>query len=164
VGLLAAVATAAILAGGPILAQGSATANLNVSANVKANCTIVTDPVAFGAYDATTGNPVDQQGAIRLTCTKGTPASITLNDGATPQGAAQRAMAGGAPAGFLRYELFFDAGRTQRWGTSGAQIFTPPSAPDNLEHSFPVYGRILTGQTTVSQGNYADTVLATVNF
>jgi spore coat protein U-like protein len=130
---------------------------------VKRNCTITTDAINFGPYDATTGTAVDQQGAIKLTCTKGTPASITLGDGATPQGG-QRAMAGGTPAGFLNYELFSDAGRTQRWGTAAGQILSPPSAPDNLEHAFPVYGRILGGQNAVSQGNYTDVVLATVNF
>jgi len=147
----------------PVLAQGSATANLNVSANVKRNCTIVTDPVNFGNYDATSGATVDQQGAIRLTCTKGTPATITLGNGATPQGG-QRAMAGGTPAGFLNYELYSNAGRSQRWGTAGAETLTPPSAPDNLEHAFTVYGRILSGQTAVSQGAYSDSVVATVNF
>jgi spore coat protein U-like protein len=163
--LLAVAAGAAILAtvNTPALAQGTASANLNVSANVTRNCTIVTVPVSFGNYDALTAAAVDQIGEIKLTCTKGTPASITLGDGATPQ-AGQRAMAGGTPAGFLRYELFSDAGRTQRWGAAAGQIVTPPTAPDNLEHSFMVYGRILSGQQAVSQGGYADTVLATVNF
>jgi spore coat protein U-like protein len=145
------------------LAQGAATATLNVSANVKTNCTIATDPVNFGNYDATTGAAVDQAGAIRITCTKGTPSTISLGPGGNSQ-AGQRNMSGGTPAGLLKYELYSDAGRTQVWADTAGKIFTAPSAPDNLEHAFPVYGRILSGQTTVSQGGYSDTVLATVNF
>jgi spore coat protein U-like protein len=64
----------------------------------------------------------------------------------------------------LRYELYSDAGRTSRWGNTGSEWPTIPTAPDNVERSFPVYGRILTGQKTVSQGPYTDTVVATVNF
>jgi spore coat protein U-like protein len=159
-----AAAVAVALAGGysPVSAQ-SATANLSVSATVTRNCTITTTPIAFGNYDALSGTQVDQDGAIKLTCTKGTPTTITLGNGVTPQ-AGQRAMAGGTPAGFLNYELYSDNGRTTRWGNAAGQILTPPTAPDNTERSFPVYGRILSGQTSVSQGSYTDTVVATVNF
>jgi spore coat protein U-like protein len=144
-----------------MLAQGSATANLNVSATVKANCTVTTVPVNFGNYDATTGAAVDQSGAVKLTCTKGTPATISLGLGGAPL-AGQRTMAGGTPPANLRYELYSDAGRVTVWNDTTGKVSM--TAPDNTEQTYAVYGRILSGQTTVSQGGYSDTVLATVNF
>src|SRR5262245_39900790 len=163
--VLAAAAVAAALAGADRSpsAQGTAQQDLHVTATVTRNCTIATDPINFGNYDALNGTQVDQVGAIRIRCTTGTPTTITLNDGQSPQ-AGQRAMAGGTPAGFLHYELFLDSTRSTRWGTGPGQIFTPPVAPNNNERSFNDYGRILGGQTNVSQGSYADTVLAVVNF
>jgi spore coat protein U-like protein len=163
--LLAATAVAAMLAGGhaPILAQGTASTNLNVTATVTRNCTITTVPVAFGTYDAMAGAALDRDGAVKLTCTKGTPATIALGPGGNSQ-AGQRNMAGGTPAGLLKYELFSDSGRAQVWGDTGGNTFAPPIAPDNLERSFTVYGRILAGQQAVPQGGYSDIVLATVNF
>jgi spore coat protein U-like protein len=162
---LAAAAFAVSLAAGDgsASAQGTQAANLDVSATVVRKCTIATSPVAFGNYDALAGLALDKPGAIKLTCTRGTVATITLDNGKTPQ-EAQRAMAGGTPAGFLNYELYFDNYGGTRWGATSGQIFTAPSAPSNLEQSFTVYGRILSGQTGVSQGTYADVVLATVNF
>lgn len=162
--LVVAAAVAAALAGhASLAAQGTQTANLNVSANVVRNCTIQTDQIAFGDYDALAGAALDKQGAIKLTCTKGTVATITLDNGRTPQ-TGQRAMAGGNPAGFLKYELYFGSYGGTRWGTSGGETFTAAAAPDNTERSFTIYGRILGSQASVSQGAYTDVVLATVNF
>src|SRR4051812_26217128 len=117
----AAVVTAALAGGYSPASAQTATANLNVSATVTKNCTIKTDPVAFGNYDALSAAAVDQQGAIKITCTKGTLTIVQLGNGANLQGA-QRAMAGGSPAGFLNYELYSDSGRTTRWGSTGTEM------------------------------------------
>ena len=63
---------------------GSASANLNVTANVAANCTISTSPVAFGAYDPVVANAstdLTASGTVTVACTKGTAATIDLGNG-----------------------------------------------------------------------------------
>src|SRR5262245_8429456 len=85
--VLAAAAIGASLTGGDSAAsaQGTATANLSVSANVTRNCTISTQPVNFGDINVLLPSPVDQTGAITITCTTGTPAWIELSDGGHAQ-------------------------------------------------------------------------------
>jgi spore coat protein U domain-containing protein, fimbrial subunit CupE1/2/3/6 len=161
--LLGAAAVATALVAGDSPASAQTTANIVVSANVKKNCTITADPIGFGTYDALSGTQVDQVGAVKIRCTKGTPASITLGNGQSAQ-SGQRRMAGGSPAGFLNYELYSDTGRATRWGTAAGETPAIATAPDNTERSFAVYGRVLSGQTLVSQGDYGDSVVATVNF
>jgi len=60
---------------------GSATANLQVTAAVSANCTITTATVAFPAYDPIIANASandDGTGTVTIACTKGTVATIGL--------------------------------------------------------------------------------------
>jgi spore coat protein U-like protein len=155
-----AVAVAALVAPGQsVRAQGtgSKTANLKVTAEVVANCIVTTTDVAFGRYDPVAANrttPLDSQGAVIVTCTRGALAAVVLDQGqngtsGTPQ------MANGAAR--LRYALYADTGHTlpAKWGIS----FTGGALPRNL----PVYGRIPAGQD-VAVGNYQDTVLVTVTF
>ncbi len=64
-------ATAVILSAGQAQAQ-TASASLDVSASVSRNCTIATEPLAFGAHDpvvANATNPLDGTGTIIITCT-----------------------------------------------------------------------------------------------
>ena len=59
----------------------SASASLQVSANVQKNCTITTAPVSFGNYDSVTANataPLDGIGKITVKCTKGAAAKVAL--------------------------------------------------------------------------------------
>ena len=163
--VLAAAAVAAALAGGDrsTSAQGTAQANLSVSANVTRNCTITTQPINFGDINVLLPSPVDQTGAITITCTTGTPAWIELSDGGHTQTGGQRAMSGPSTQ-FLLYELFQDIGRTTRWGAGTGQTVNPEPAPSNAPRSFTVYGRVLGNQASVSQGAYNDVVVATVHF
>ena len=156
-----AAAVAAVLAPGQasVLAQGtgSKTANLKVTAEVVANCVVTTTDVAFGRYDPVVANrttPLDSQGAVTVTCTRGVAAAVALDQGqngasGTPQ------MANGAAR--LPYALYADSGHTMpaRWGIS----FVGGALPRTLA----VYGRIPAGQN-VGVGNYEDTVLVTVTF
>src|ERR1700694_3726300 len=60
---------------------GNAFLNLGVSANVAANCTIATAPVAFGAYDPVVTNAavgLTGTGSITVACTKGSVPTINL--------------------------------------------------------------------------------------
>lgn len=152
-------------------AAGSATANLNVSASVAANCTIATTPVAFGAYDPIVAQatvPLDATGTVTIACTKGATASITLGLG---NGVTTRQMSG--TGGVLSYELYQQPDTNTGtacnyaaptvWGATGLGVFTPPAAPGKAPRTYNVCGRVAAGQD-VGAGSYTDTVVATVSF
>jgi spore coat protein U-like protein len=143
---------------------GSATANLQVTASVNANCTISTATVAFPTYDpvvVNAGANDDGTGTVTIACTKGTLATIGLGLGANASGSQRRMK--DASTDYLNYALYLDSGRTTIWGTTSPNLLTPVAAPDNTPRAFTVYGRIPSGQD-IPTGAYSDTVVATVNF
>jgi spore coat protein U-like protein len=143
---------------------GSATANLQISAAVNANCTITTAAVAFPIYDTVVANAStndDGTGVVTIACTKGSVATIGLGLGGNAL-VNQRRMKDAA-GDFLNYALYLDSGRTTIWGTASPNLLTPAAAPDKTPRPFTVYGRIPSAQD-VPAGAYTDTVVATVNF
>ena len=163
---------------------GSATANLSVSATVVQKCTIATSPVAFGNYDPLglqATNDLPAQGAVSLTCTKGsgspTAVTIGLGLGSNVSGAIRR-MTDGA-SDFLAYELYQPGGTTPAatcaaapgpygtvWGTSGGGLLGTSGTTWGVvagAQAFKVCGVVAKGLDPV-QGSYTDTVVATVNF
>ena len=137
----------------------SQNANVPVSANVKANCTISAAPLAFGTFDPLTATAVSQSAVITLTCTQGSVARITLDNGGNFS--TSRRMAGGAPAGFLLYSLYKDSAHTTSWGNEEVSVTTFDA---NNKATLTIYGQVPAPQSSVSVGNYTDTVKATVNF
>ncbi len=153
-----------IAAGGLTVYADSATAVIQVSASVRRNCLITTQPLAYGAYDPVGTNatsPLDATAAIQLTCTKGTTAQIGLDPGANGQGTIRRLTNGAT--GFMTYELYQDSGHSVVWTNTGSGIVDAGAAPDKNPRPFTVYGRIAGGQDVIV-GNYTDSVVATVNF
>jgi spore coat protein U-like protein len=146
----------------------TATANLAVTANVTANCTISTTPAAFGAYDPIFANAtaaLDATGGVVVACTKGASTDVRLGQGANAAAGSTtavplRQMASGTER--LAYFLYSDAGRTTVWGDTLAtsRAFTGTGATTS---TLTVYGRIPAGQN-VAAGAYADTVVATITF
>lgn len=160
---LAAAAAAMIFAGtaAPAFSQ-TAQANLGVSATVTNNCTVSTDPVAFGDVDVTTGAEVLGTGAVNLTCTNGATWSAAADagdgDGAT---ILARSMTSGANE--LAYQLYTEPTRTDVWG-DGVDGETIDGTGTGLEQEIPIYARVLAGQGTAAAGVYADTVVVTVTY
>jgi spore coat protein U-like protein len=131
---------------------------------VVSNCLITTATVAFGSYDPIVTNAASAlagTGTLTVSCTKGTTATVGLNDGANPSGGTRR-MADGA-GGFLDYELYQDSGHTTVWGNSGGDLLSPVAAPSKTARDFTVYGQVA-GNQDVTAGAYSDTIVATVNF
>jgi spore coat protein U-like protein len=151
---------------GPALAA-TATANLSVTADVSANCTISTSAVAFGAYDPVSANastPRNGTGTVTVTCTSGASATITLdqgsnaNTGSTDAVPLRRMASGGSR---LSYFLYQEAGHTTVWGnTAGTGV---AHTGTGTASAITVYGQITQGQN-VPAGSYADTVVATVTY
>jgi spore coat protein U-like protein len=144
---------------------GTATANLSVSANITANCTISTTDVAFGAYDPISANastPLTATGAVNTTCTNGASVVVTLDQGANAGSGSTsavpvRRMANGSS--FMNYGLYSDNGDTDTFdGVTGVTV-----AGTGAQVGTPVYGSIPAGQN-LPTGSYTDTVVATVTF
>ena len=147
-----------------LVAAGSATASLQVSATVSANCTISTASVAFPAYDPIVTHASandDGTGTVTITCTRGTATTIGLGLGGNASGSQRRLK--DATTDYINYALYLDAARTTVWGSASPNLLTPAAAPDKNPRSFTVYGRIPSAQD-VPAGAYTDTVVATVNF
>ena len=161
------LSTAALITVGALGSQSfaaTATANLAVNTSVASNCTLTTAPVAFGSYDPVVANAsanLDATGALTVACTKGASPSIALALGGNASGSVRRLSDGSG--NYLSYELYQEAARSTVWGTTGGALLTPVAAPSKAARNFTVYGRVPANQD-VPSGNYADTVVATVNF
>ena len=165
---LAALFTA-VMTAVPAAYAGTATANLNVSATVTANCVLSASPLAFGSYDGVSANAtrdLDGVGFVSVTCTNGSAATITLGQGANPytgdgstDAAPQRRMNSGSY--FLSYALYQDAARTTVWGNTAETGVSSTGTGSSNEIS--VFGRMVANQS-VPAGSYLDTVVATVTF
>jgi len=142
----------------------SAAANLNVSATVVNNCLISTGALAFGSYDPVVANAavaLDGAGTVTVACTKGTTATIGLNQGANASGGTRRMTDGSG--NYLEYHLYQDSGHNTVWGNSGGDLQSPVAAPSKANRNFAVYGQV-TGNQDIPAGAYSDIVVATVNF
>ncbi len=155
---------------------GSAPANLAVTANIAANCTISTTAVAFGAYDPVVVNAataLNGNGTVVIACTKGSAPTITLDLGLNAAASQRNMKITGGGTDLLQYQLYQPPGTAPNtactfpgatvWGTSVPQTFTPTSPGSKAARTYNVCGTVTAGQD-VSVGSYADTVVATVNF
>lgn len=147
---------------------GTATANLDVSATITANCTISTAPLAFGAYDPIVANAagaLDGTGTVTTTCTNGSAATVTLGQGANADTGSTDAIPlrrmndGGT--NYLSYFLYSDSGRTTVFGNTDVTGKGETGTGGTVNTT--VYGRVTGGQNKPA-GNYTDTVVATVTF
>lgn len=173
------LAAAALAAGfGTDASAASAGTNLNISATVNQTCTISTSAVAFGTYDPVGTNAstaLAGTGSLSVTCTNGsTGVTLTLGNGGNYASNGNQRGMGPITGSYLSYELYQPSATTpsaacgaltQRWGTTGAEIFTPSGVTwaAASPQTFNVCGNVPAGQN-VPAGSYADTVTATVNF
>jgi spore coat protein U-like protein len=153
---------------------GSATSNVGISSNIGNVCTISTGAVAFGAYDPIVTNvssPLDANGTVTITCTKGASTTVGLGLGTNASGSVRRMKDSGT--NMMTYELYqppdstpgtaCSYGSPSVWGNSGGGLFTPAAAPNKNARTYNICGEVASGQDLPS-GSYTDTVVATVNF
>jgi spore coat protein U-like protein len=146
----------------PAMAQD---ATLDVSAEVKASCTVATTPIAFGQVDVTTATAFTGNGGLDVTCTNGTAWAVSADAG---QGSgatlADRHMSNGNGE-LLSYVLYTDASRTQIWGdgvAGGTTTFA--GVGTGVLQSKTVYAKVPGGQTSLPAGTYDDIVNLTVSY
>ncbi|MGH8549455.1 MAG: Csu type fimbrial protein [Methylococcales bacterium] len=150
-----------------LASSATATSNLSVTATVTANCTIATNTLAFGNYDpivANAASALNGTGSVTITCTNGSSATITLDQGANPGGGSTNAiplrrMTDGS--NFLSYFLYQNSSRTTVWGNTAGTGVAATGTGTAAIHT--VYGQVTAAQN-LPAGNYSDTVVATVTF
>ena len=155
----------ALLTATSILADGRATAKMDVTALVASNCRMTLTPLSFGSYDPLGANAtqeLDATAAVSLTCTRDSIATITIDRGQNPVGGnLTRRLASGDQR--LDYEIYRDAARTETWSAGNNAVRYVAAAGITSTSELMVYGRIPSGQD-VASGNYNDVVTATVDF
>jgi spore coat protein U-like protein len=136
-------------------------AALSVSISSFAACQItgVTD-LDFGAYDVFSRVPNNNAiGTIVVRCTGSSSATVKLSDGLANSFAPRTLRSRG---NLLAYNLYTSAARNIVWGdgTGGTSVM---SIGKNHTDSLDVFGSAPEGQD-VPVGNYADSIVVTVNF
>ena len=136
----------------------TATATMSVSANIGGTCTVGGANVTFGTYTSTTASTAT--GSVQVTCSNGTSAVVSLNQGNNNNRAsafATRALNNGT--NYLGYDVYTDNTYATVWNGTNTQPITSTGAPITLT----AYGRIPSGQNPAT-GSYNDTVTITVSF
>lgn len=158
---LAFVATVALVTGTGISAQaaGTQSATMSLSTEVVANCTISADTLTVSGYDPIVAHKTahfEQKSNVNVTCTNGSPVTITLNDGQNDG----RQLKSGTDK-YLDYELYSNETRTAVWGNTA--LTGVKTTGTGLAEEVPVYMRVTAGQN-VPAGTYTDVVTAVVTF
>ena len=105
---------------------GTATANLAVSMQINASCTINAASLNFAATAGTAlvASNVNASTTVSVTCTSGSPYSIGMDNGANASGS-QRRMKNGA--NFLNYSLYVNPPPANPWITTGSPHSCTPA-------------------------------------
>jgi len=139
------------------------TADLAVSANIGNSCTISTTDLAFGAYDPIVTNKtasLNKMAAVSSTCTTGATGTIALNNGGNSTEEDGRRMKHASSDNFLNYSVSNAAYGGASWGDGVTVGFTGTGSPDAKD----VYGSVAAAQSTAINGNYSDTIVATISY
>jgi spore coat protein U-like protein len=129
------------------------------------SCTVTAVGVAFGTYTPMQATPLDMNGTINIACTGisgRNTVTIDLSPGASNNYLTRTLTTG---ANSLNYNLYFDAAYTQVWGNgTGTSVEGSATIRKRVPNaSLPVYGAIAARQDP-APGDYADTILVTVNY
>lgn len=103
---------------------------------------------------------VDTTALLTPRCTNTTPYQIGLDDGQHAVGSTRRMRS--ASGDHVSYELFRDAGRSQRWGDT-ENVDTVSGTGTGATQNIAVYGRVA-AQATPPAGTYSDTITVTISY
>lgn len=135
--------------------------DVEILARITRKCDAFALPMMFGMLPGG-AFIVDRSSVIHVTCTPSTTFTIALDDGEN-FGAGRRRMSRMTGSGrrFLSYELYKNAARTQRWGSSPVQSLTQTAPANGSAIALPVFGRTW---GTAGAGPYKDVVTITLTF
>jgi spore coat protein U-like protein len=165
----------------PAFATSPLTTDMNVSASIAVACSVATQDISFGTYDALGAHktsPLKASGSITATCTSGASGKITISEGSnkvdglgvgetnsTPAAPLRQMVtdqnAGAGQSKYLKYTLHEtdDVNSIQWNGTTGVTYVSAGAAIAKT-----VYGFILQDQVTAMDGSYADKVEVSVTY
>ena len=160
------ISVASLLAGAVLLAgvspsfAATATGSFLSQLIINAQCVVVsTNTLDFGTAGVLTAN-IDTSANFAVQCTNTQSYTISLNAGTGAGTTTTRTLDNGAA--LVNYTMWKDAGRTQNWGDTGAEIMTGLTGT-GASQSYTVYGRVPI-QTTPAAATYTDTVTITVTY
>jgi spore coat protein U-like protein len=162
------VAAALLAASGAHAQTQTLTATIDVTAKVAKSCTFSAQPISLGTYNAIDGSVAKGQGDVTVQCTKNTPYSIALDSGTHASGnrrmqrfASNETIDQSTMSEYLEYVLYSDQGLSTEWTT--AAPVTGKTTHNTQVDTHTVYAKAPAFQD-VAEGNYRDTVTATLNF
>jgi spore coat protein U-like protein len=151
-------------------------ANLTVSADINASCTMNVTDLNFGAYDPIVANATEGltgSATVSATCTSGATGVVTMSGGLHPTFCMSskcyrrtiRNMANEGSTSYLRYEIYADASHTIVWNYSQVSMSSVASVTGTgASQDMTVYGKVFKNQKDAAAGSYADTVTIGVNY
>ncbi|MDD3764939.1 MAG: spore coat protein U domain-containing protein [Nevskiales bacterium] len=131
------------------------------SATVNAACnpTFSVQNIDFGTQGLLTA-AIDTTATLSPQCTNTTPYQVGLDNGLHASGNTRRMQSSGGQ--YVTYELYRDAGRSQRWGnTQNVDTLGGTGAGD--AQNVTIYSRVAS-QNTPPSGDYSDTVTVTIYY
>jgi spore coat protein U-like protein len=157
----------------PAFAEDSVSGKMDVTARIGVACSVSTDDIAFGLYDAVVTNKdadlkATAPGKIKQTCTIGSSGTINIDAGkyAGSDGISNRQMkttesVSGDQVAFLNYSVHVadDIG-TADWPASGGPAYTGTGA----EQITNVYAFVPKSQNKAVKGAYSDELTITITY
>lgn len=138
-------------------APGSSTATLTVTGDMLAACQIAGDNINFGTFAAMQQGVVEVTGAIRVTCTVGTPYTLALSNPDTTGKLTLLSVS--STTSKLDYQIFQDATRIKPWSSSSSQSGTGTGSAK--VHA--IYARLNKMQNAIP-GAYRGSIVATLTY
>lgn len=128
-------------------------------------CTVATQPLAFGVYDPALPAHLDINGQLWIRC----PPPIAsyrafLSAGLYSGGSYFPRRMQRPPSDHLDYNIFLRAARDSVWGdgTGGTSYYSGVGGPPGQVPPVPLYGRVFAEQWSAAPGLYSDTITVTV--
>ncbi|MBO9827310.1 spore coat protein U domain-containing protein [Xanthomonas sp. A2111] len=131
------------------------------SATAAPTCTIASiADLDFGTQSGLIDNALNYTTTLSMNCRARTAWQVSLDNGQNASGNVRRMRS--ASGQYLTYELYRDAARTQRWGST-LNTDTQTGTGTGSAQSLTLYGRVPARQTP-APGSYSDVVKVTVTY
>ncbi|MCC4597733.1 spore coat U domain-containing protein [Xanthomonas campestris pv. phormiicola] len=131
------------------------------SANAAPLCTIASiADLDFGSHAGLVDTALNYTTALSMNCVRRTAWQVSLDNGQNASGNIRRMR--NAAGQYLRYELYRDAARSQRWGST-LNSDTQTGTGTGSTQSLTLYGQVPAAQTP-TPGSYSDVVKVTVTY
>jgi spore coat protein U-like protein len=137
---------------------GSTSGSFVVGQDAPATCGVSATDMSFGTY---TGVAANATATLSITCSVGSPYSVSLSGGDHANGATRRMAS--PSLSYIGFGLFSDGARTTAWGDDTALGASVSGSGSGSTQVRTVYGQTIAGPLP-DPGSYSDTVVVTVGY